>query len=234
MLTASGLLCLYSGSASIEGPGLCGRVLLWYLRRPRQLLLDVTVSPLEHFLVASPDVLPLRHDFCRPDPQQWWSMPCDVTLFSFLLNFRARKESWDMWALEGASSKKKEKKEHLEEPLNWDNLCAALWRSWPSNAPLKDADLNWDTADISAARFIDIVGTVRIQFKWEFTFGWNPKRTSSPLILCCHVSDSLVSVYQSVIIGHWGWNSVSGLFSRDAASLSNMPLQSKWRRCDLT
>ena len=42
MLTASGLLCLDSGSASIEGPGLCGRVLLWYLRRPRQLLLDVT------------------------------------------------------------------------------------------------------------------------------------------------------------------------------------------------
>ena len=48
----------------------------------------------------------------------------------------------------GASSRNREK-EHLEEPSDWDRLHAALWRNWPSNAPLKDPDLNWDTATVS-------------------------------------------------------------------------------------
>ena len=43
------------------------------------------------------------------------------------------------------ASKNREKKEHLEEPSDWDRLHVALWRSWPSDAPLKDAELNWDS-----------------------------------------------------------------------------------------
>ena len=39
-----------------------------------------------------------------------------------------------------ASSKKREKKEHLKEPSNWDSCRTALWRDWPSNPPPKDAD----------------------------------------------------------------------------------------------
>ena len=45
-----------------------------------------------------------------------------------------------------ASSKNREKEEHLEEPSDWDNLHTAYWCNWPSNAPLKDADQNWDTS----------------------------------------------------------------------------------------
>ena len=55
------VLCLNSGSASFEGLGLCG-----LRRRVLQRDLVNLVSRLEHFLVASPDILPLRHDFCRP------------------------------------------------------------------------------------------------------------------------------------------------------------------------
>ena len=42
----------------------------------------MTVEPLEHFLVASPDVLLLHHDFCRPGPWKWRSTPRDVAIFS--------------------------------------------------------------------------------------------------------------------------------------------------------
>ena len=42
-----------------------------------------------------------------------------------------------------ASSKRRKRRSicgmHLEEPLNWNGLCAALWRNWPSIAPPRDA-----------------------------------------------------------------------------------------------
>ena len=99
---------------------------------------------LEHFLVASPDVLPLHYDFCRPGPRNSQSAPrispFSLSLSSFsgiaknLGTCEAMKDS------SGASSKKREMcRLHLEEPSDWE-LCAALWRNWPSIAPLKDAD----------------------------------------------------------------------------------------------
>ena len=45
---------------------------------------------------------------------------------SFLLLFRARKESWDMWRC--VFQKGHICGLHLEEPLSWDSLHAALWR----------------------------------------------------------------------------------------------------------
>ena len=53
-------------------------------------MLNVTVSPLEHFLVVSPDVLHLCQDFCRPGPRKWRSTPHDVAIFSLSLFFFGR------------------------------------------------------------------------------------------------------------------------------------------------
>ena len=36
-----------------------------------------------------------------------------------------------------ASSKKNEKKEHLEEPSDLESLCMVLWSNWPLNASFK-------------------------------------------------------------------------------------------------
>ena len=44
------------------------------VKSPRQPLLNVTVCPLEHFLVVSPDVLPLCHDFCPLSVSSSWSI----------------------------------------------------------------------------------------------------------------------------------------------------------------
>ena len=53
-------------------------------------MLNVTVWPLEHFLVASPDVLCLRHVFCRPGSRKWRSTPRGVVFFSFSFFFFGR------------------------------------------------------------------------------------------------------------------------------------------------
>ena len=67
--------------------------------------------------------------------------PAKVTIYatrcrhflSFFLLFLACKESWDMWGHEGSYPHNREKKEHLEEPSDWDRLHDVF-------APLKDAD----------------------------------------------------------------------------------------------
>ena len=70
----------------------------------------MTVESLEHFLVASPDVLPLRHDFDLRHAM----LPFSLFLSSFsgvqrIMGYvRPRRIV--------ASSKNGEKKEHLEEP----------------------------------------------------------------------------------------------------------------------
>ena len=79
----------------------------------------MTVEPLEYFLVASPDVLPLCHDFCRPGPRKWRSTPRDVAIFSLSIFFFGCAK--DLGICEAtkdrsyASSNNREKKEHLEE-----------------------------------------------------------------------------------------------------------------------
>ena len=108
----------------------------------------MTVEPLEHFLVASPDVLPLGHDFCHPGPWKWRSTPRDVAIFSLSFFFFGSAKNLGICEStkdrSGVSSRNREKKEHLEEPSDWFSLHVALWCYWPSNAPLKDAELNWD------------------------------------------------------------------------------------------
>ena len=111
----------------------------------RQPLLNGTVQPLEHFLVASLDVLPLRHDFCRPGPQKWRSTPRAVaifSLFSFFFGHAKILEYVRPWRVVAVRLPKTGKRRsvcglHLEEPLNWGRACTALWRHWPSVPELR-------------------------------------------------------------------------------------------------
>ena len=79
----------------------------------------MTVQPLEHFLVASPDVLPLRHHFCRPGPRKWRSTPRDVAIFSLSFFFFGHAKNLGICEAtkdrSGASSRNREQKEPLEE-----------------------------------------------------------------------------------------------------------------------
>ena len=101
------------------------------LRRTRPLRSSKTVEPLEHFLVASPDVLPLCHDFCRSGPQKWRSTPHDVTIFSLSLFFFGHAKNLGM--CEAMTDSSILQKEGKEGALNRDRLHAVLWRNWPSN-----------------------------------------------------------------------------------------------------
>ena len=87
------------------------------------------VKPLEHFLVASPDVLSLRQDFCRSSfsgSQRILGYVRPQRIVALHPPIRGKRRS--ICGL------------HLEESLDWDRLHVALWRNWPSNAPLKDVD----------------------------------------------------------------------------------------------
>ena len=83
----------------------------------------MTVEPLEHFLVASPDVLPLRHDFCCPGPRvAIYATRCRhfLSLFFFrrTKNLGIREATKDR---SSASSKTREKK---------DVFVGCIWRSF--------------------------------------------------------------------------------------------------------
>ena len=110
------------------------------LRRTRPLRSSKTVEPLEHFLVASPDVLPLCHDFCRSGPQKWRSTPHDVTIFSLSLFFFGHAKNLGMCEAmtdsSSESSKKKEKKE-LWIGTDFTQCCDVIGLQM---CPLKDAD----------------------------------------------------------------------------------------------
>ena len=80
------LLCLNSGSASFEGPGLCG---LWrrVLQRPGCVTRCFTLT--SWFLPLRPTTVTIYATWCRH-------------FLSFFLLFWVRKESWDMWGHEGS------------------------------------------------------------------------------------------------------------------------------------
>ena len=84
-------------------------------------------------MVAPPDILPLNHDFRHPGPQKWRSTPHDVTIFSLFFFFFGCAKNLEICEAakdsSRASSKKREKKEHL----NWDSLRVALWHNCPLN-----------------------------------------------------------------------------------------------------
>ena len=99
---------------------------LWSLKaRPSQTLL--TSSAVVKWdglaLEAFGDVLLLRHDFCRPGPHKWRPTPGNVAIFSLsFLFFGCAKNLGICEAMKdrsGASSRNREKKEHLEEPSDW-------------------------------------------------------------------------------------------------------------------
>ena len=101
-----------------------------------------------YFLVCVTSCFTLTSRFLPPRPTKVmiYATQCHHCISFFLFGQRenlgiceATKDS------HSASSKKNEKRGsicglHLEEPLNWDSLRAALGRNWPSNALPKDAD----------------------------------------------------------------------------------------------
>ena len=130
------MLCLNSGSASSEGPDLCGlrrRVLQRDLVKWDGLAFGAFPGCVTRCFTLTSQLLPTR--------------PVKVTVYAnFCLSFSffgSAKNPGICEAVKDSSSafsKNREKKEHLEEPSDWDSLRTALWRNWPSNAPLKDAD----------------------------------------------------------------------------------------------
>ena len=101
-------------------------------------------SLLEHFLVVSRDVLPLRYNFCSQGPRMWQSTPRDVATFSLSFFFFGHARSLGICGPRRIVAvhppKRGKRRLHLEEPSNWDSLYVALWRNWPLNAPPKNAD----------------------------------------------------------------------------------------------
>ena len=115
----------------------------------------------------SQDVLPLHRNLCCPGPRHRRSTPRDVAIFSICEATIDRS---------GASSKNREKKEHLEEPSYWDfaqrcdvsGLQMLLQRMQP---------LNWETAIVS--RWWPVC--------WNIV-GWN-ETFQSVLVLAGNVAD---------------------------------------------
>ena len=73
--------------------------------------------------------------------------PAKVTIYatwcchfrSFFLLLRPGKETWRPWRIVAMHPPKRGKRRPhlwaaLEEALNWDSLCTAMWHNWPSNA----------------------------------------------------------------------------------------------------
>ena len=89
-------------------------------------------------------------------------------------------------------------------PLSdWDRLHVVLWCNWPSNAPLKDADLNWDKlvfclvitkwksiklkSDFHLLPFLYreiLVFLVTLVYRWVHPFSRNVNLNDSPTFLC--------------------------------------------------
>ena len=86
-------------------------------------------------------------------PPKWLSTSRDVAIFSFSFLFFGRAKNLGTCEAtkdhSGASSRKQGKEGASGGASDSDSLHTALWHKWPSNAPLKDADLNWDTATVS-------------------------------------------------------------------------------------
>ena len=123
------MLCLSSGSASFEGESFRDLV-----NRVNQMLYPYVRNP--------------AAQACESDDLRHPMSPVSHFLSSFSGAQRILGYVKDR---SGASSRNREKKEHLEEPSDWDSLHVALWRNWPLNAPPNNADLNWGTASGSAA-----------------------------------------------------------------------------------
>ena len=140
-------LCFSSGSASSGGLGLCG---LWRRVLQRNLVKLVSRCPMGRSSLWS--ISWLRHQMfypyvtisaaqaCKSEDLRNAMSPFSLFLSSFsgtqtiLTICEATKNP------SGASSKKREREEHLEEPSDWDSIHTTLWHNWSSDAPLKDAD----------------------------------------------------------------------------------------------
>ena len=113
---------------------------LWSSKASPSETLFTSSAVLEHFLVASPDVLPLRHDFCRPGPQKWQSTPRDVTIFSVSFFFFGHAKNLGICEEDrsGASSKTGKRRS------NWRSLQigTTFTPCWHMQT------LNWDTAAV--------------------------------------------------------------------------------------
>ena len=95
---------------------------------------------MKHFLVASPDVLPLRLDFCHPGPRTWQSASRDAAIFFLSFSGVQRILGYvrPRRIVAVHPPERRKRRLHLEEPSNWDSLLQMLlWRM---------QTLNWDTA----------------------------------------------------------------------------------------
>ena len=136
------LLYLNSGSASFKGLGLCG------LRR-RVLRRDLVnrVSRCQMGRSRLWSISWLRHQMFYPyvtisaaqahesDDLRRAMLPFSLFCMGHAKNFGICEATKDS---SGASSEKNRNEGricglHLKEPSNWDSLCVALWRNWPSS-----------------------------------------------------------------------------------------------------
>ena len=132
------MLCLISGSASFEGSG------LWVFQR----------------------------DFVNLISCCWWSTPRNVIIFSLSFFFFGPAKKLGICEAtknrSSAFSKNREKKEHLEEPSDWDSLHAALWRNCPCSLSCNTI-VSWSnitSTDISDVLIYQMFTLTSDVFQW--------------------------------------------------------------------
>ena len=174
----------------------------------------MTVQPLEHFLVASPDVLPLRHHFCRPGPRKWRSTPRDVAIFSLSFFFFGWAKNLGICKTtsdrSSASSRNREKKEHLGELQSGTDF---LWQC--------------DVIGLQLIRCVDVSASSpssahhRVQFEQKYR--WIQEHSDIKSCLCCFICDSPTQNVFAVDSCPAGFNT-----SRTTSWLSELEMKEQW------